>query len=106
MKIGLASAAALSFALAQIAAPAYAETAGQFRSAEAQAFSTAELQRFGLSSTDADQIAAMQEQGYEVQVLSPQEASQYTAGQYEDNRTMWLVIGGVILIVIVAAAVS
>jgi hypothetical protein len=66
----LAAALALSFAVAQVAAPAaYAET-NAFRSVEAQTFSQAELQRYGLSADDASQVAAYQDAGYQVQVVS------------------------------------
>jgi hypothetical protein len=103
----LASAIALTFALGAMAAPAAnAEQPGAFRSAAPQTFTTEDLQRYGLSRDDATQIADMQAQGYEVQVISEEEAAQYRAGQYADNHMMWLVIGGVILIVLVAAAVN
>ncbi len=108
MKLRLASALALSFAFSQIAiAPAMAEQAAPapFRSVAPQTFSNEDLQRYGLSETDAAQVARMQADGYQVRVLSGEEADQYRAGQYGD-RTMWIVIGGVILVLLVAAAVD
>jgi hypothetical protein len=100
----LAAALALSFAVAQVAAPAaYAET-NAFRSVEAQTFSQAELQRYGLSADDASQVAAYQDAGYQVQVVSAEEAAQMTGGQFSSNQ--WLVIGIIVLVVVVAVAVD
>jgi hypothetical protein len=85
-----------------MAAPAFAqEPATQFRSVEAQTFSTDELQRYGLSAEDAAQVAAYQDQGYTVQVISPEEAAQYNAGL---TSTQWLLIGLVVVVVAVAVA--
>lgn len=106
MKNGLRAAAALCFVAAQlVAAPAYAEQATPFRAAQAQTFSAAELQQFGLSAADADRALAYQEQGYQVQVLTAEEAEQYRAGQYSNN-TMWVIIGGIVLIILVASLVD
>lgn len=99
----LAAALALSFAAAQVAAPAYAETSA-FRSVEAQTFSQAELQRYGLSADDASQVAAYQDAGYQVQVVSAEEAAQMTGGQFSQNQ--WLVIGIIVLVVVVAVSVD
>jgi hypothetical protein len=93
-----ATAAALAFALSTVAPVAMAE---QFRTAEPQAFSQQELQQYGLSEADAAQVAAYQEQGYTVVVMSPEEAAQYQAGI---TTTQWLLIG--LLVVVVAVAVS
>ena len=103
MKLRLASVLAFSLAFAQVAAPmAYAqEPASQFRSVEARTFSGEELQRYGLSASDASQVQALQDQGYTVQVVSGQEAEQYSAGL---TNTTWLIIGLVIVVVVVAAA--
>lgn len=103
MKLRLASAVALTFAFSQIAVmPALAEQTAHFRSVERQSFSQAELQRFGLSSADAAQVDAYQQAGYDVQVVSPQEAAQMTGGQFSNSQ--WLVIGLVVLVVVVAVA--
>lgn len=99
----IAAALALSFAVTQVAAPAaYAETS--FRSVEAQTFSQTELQRYGLSANDASQVAAYQDAGYQVRVMSAEEASQVTGGQFSQNQ--WLVIGLVVIIVLVAVSVD
>lgn len=99
----LASAIALSFALASMAAPAaYAQEAPAFRTAAPQAFSTDELQRYGLSADDAAQVADLQAQGYEVQVMTPEEAAAVTGGQF--SSTQWLVIGIIVVLVVVAVA--
>lgn len=104
MKFRLASALALSLAFSQIAAPAAfaEEQATQFRTVAAQSFSSAELQRYGLSSADAAEVHALQQQGYQVRVVTPEEAAQYTGGQF--TSTQWLVIGIVVLLVVVAVA--
>jgi hypothetical protein len=103
MKSRIAGAVALAFALAQMTAmPAFAETA-QFRAAAPQAFSTQDLQRYGLSAEASDRAAALQEQGYEIQVLSDAEAQQYTAG-ITDNQ--WLLIGILAGVVVIAVAVA
>lgn len=98
----LATALALSLAFSVAVAPiAAAQEPAQFRSAEAQTFSTEELQQYGLSSADAAQVAAYQDQGYNVVVMTPEEASQYQAGI---TNTQWLLIG--LLVVVVVVAVS
>lgn len=106
MKFRLASALALSLAFTQVAAPAvYAqEPASQFRSAEARTFSTEDLQRYGLSSADAAQVHALQQQGYRVQVVTPEEAERYYGGQFSNSQ--WLVIGLIALVVVVAVAAA
>lgn len=97
-----AAALALSLAFGTITAPAaLAQQTSQFRTVEAQSFSTAELQAYGLSATDAAQVAAYQEQGYQVQVLSAEEAERVQAGW--STRT-WLIIGLVVVVIAVAAA--
>lgn len=102
MKSRFVSAIALGFALSQVAiAPAFAQQAPAYRTAEAQTFSEADLQRYGLSADDAAQVAAYQDQGYQVVVMSPEEAEQYQAGL---TNNQWLIIG--LLVVIVAVAVA
>jgi hypothetical protein len=103
MKIrALAAALALSFSVAQVATPAYATES--FRSVEAQTFSQTELQRYGLSADDASQVAAYQDAGYQVQVVSAEEAAQMTGGQFSQNQ--WLVIGIVVLVIVVAVSLD
>jgi hypothetical protein len=102
MKAHIATALALSLAFASMAAPAaYAEQATAFRTVEAQTFTATELQAYGLSANDAAQVAAYQDQGYQVQVLTPEEAEQMQAGL--STRT-WLIIGLVVVVVAVAVA--
>jgi hypothetical protein len=105
MKSRILGAVALAFAFTQIAAPAaYAEqAAAQFRSAAPQAFTADDLQRYGLSAEASDRAVALQEQGYEVRVLSHEEAQQYQAG-ITDNQ--WLLIGILAAVVVIAVAVS
>jgi hypothetical protein len=76
------------------------EPASSFRSVEARTFSAEELQAYGLSASDAAQVAAYQDQGYTVQVMTPQEASQYTGGL---STNTWLIIGLVVVVIAVAA---
>lgn len=94
----LATALAFALALSTVAPSAFAE---EFRAPEAQTFTQQELQQYGLSASDAAQVAAYQEQGYNVVVMSPEEAQQYQAGI---TSTQWLLIG--LLVVVVAVAVS
>lgn len=98
----LATAVAFSLALTSFAPLAAAqEPAQQFRSVEAQSFTTEDLQQYGLSAQDAAQVAAYQDQGYSVVVMSPEEAQQYQAGI---TGTQWLLIG--LLVIVVAVAVA
>ena len=99
MKSRFIGAAALAFALAT--APAYAET--QFRSAAPQTFSAQELQSYGLSAEASNRAVALQDQGYEVRVLSQEEASQYQAG-ITDNQ--WLLLGILAGVIVIAVAVA
>jgi hypothetical protein len=105
MKSRFVSAVALGFALSTIAAmPAYAEqTAAQFRTAAPQTFSAQELQSYGLDAAAANRAVALQDQGYEVKVLSPEEAAQYQAG-ITDNQ--WLLLGILAGVIVIAVAVS
>lgn len=93
----LATAAAFALALSTVAPAALAE---EFRSAEPQAFSQQELQQYGLSEADAAQVVAYQADGYQVVVMSPEEAEQYQAGI---TTTQWLLIGLLVVVVVVAA---
>lgn len=104
MKTRLPAAIALGFALTQVAVPfAFAETpASQFRSVEAQSFNADELARYGLSDVEAAQVRAYQEQGYEIQLLTPEEAEAYNAGLTNNNV---LAIIGLVAIVVVVASV-
>ena len=101
----IVSAVALSFALSQLAAmPAYAEqSAAQFRTAAPQSFSADDLQAYGLAPADAERAVALQEQGYEVRVLSDAEAAEYQAG-ITDNQ--WLLIGILAGVIVIAVAVA
>ncbi|MBL8545091.1 MAG: hypothetical protein JNL81_01430 [Hyphomonadaceae bacterium] len=94
------TAVALGLALSSFAPVAMAQEQTQFRSAEARAFSTEELQQYGLSAEDSAQVAAYQEQGYNVVVMTPEEAAQYEAGM---TTTHWLLIGLLVVVVVVAA---
>jgi hypothetical protein len=96
----LVTAVAMAFALSTVAPAAFAETQ-TFRTAEAQAFSQQDLQQYGLTAADAAQVAALQDQGYQVVVMSPAEAEHYQAGL---STTHWLLIG--LLVVVVAVAVA
>ena len=110
MKTKLLSAVALSFAVCQAAAvPAIAEEAAvqepatEFRTVERQAFTTDDLQRYGLSAEDADLAIAYQQDGYELKVLSHEEAEQYTAGITDHE---WLLIGILVAVVVIAVSVA
>ena len=104
MKARFLGAVALAFAFTQMAAPAaYAQQAAQFRTAAPQTFSSQDLQQYGLSAEASDRAAALQSQGYEIRVLSRDEAEQYQAG-ITDNQ--WLLIGILAAVIVVAVAVS
>jgi hypothetical protein len=78
----IAAAVALSFALASVT-PAFAE--GSFRNAAPQNFSAQELQAYGLDADATQRAVDLQSQGYEIRVLSDEEAAQYQAG-ITDNQ--------------------
>jgi hypothetical protein len=101
MRSGLARAAALGLALAPFAvAPALAdEPAAAFRSVERQTFTSEDLQRYGLSAEQADQVLSYQDQGYEVRIMTREEAKQLKAG-FTD--TEWLLIGVLVGVVVIA----
>jgi hypothetical protein len=98
-------AVALSFALASFAAMpvAYADDAAQFRTAAPQTFSADELQQYGLDAAAAERAMQLQDQGYEIRVLSAEEAQQYQAG-ITDNQWIW--IGILVGVIVIAVAVS
>lgn len=96
-----ATAVAVTFALSTIAAPAFADTT--FRTAEPQAFSAQELQQYGLDASATERAIDLQNQGYEIRVLSEDEAAQYQAG-ITDNQ--WLLLGILAGVIIIAVAVA
>lgn len=100
MKSRFLGAAALAFALAT--APAYAEQA-QFRSAAPQTFTSQDLQSYGLSADASNRAVDLQNQGYEVRVLSEEEAADYQAG-ITDNQ--WLLLGILAGVIVIAVAVA
>jgi hypothetical protein len=105
MKIRIPAAIAAAFAVSQVAAPfAFAEApAAQFRSVEAQPFSSADLQSYGLSSEDAATVVAYQEQGYTVQLVTAEEAEAYNAGMSTNN--VLAIVGLVVIVLVVASAI-
>lgn len=105
MNIAIKAALALSLAVAPLASQAaFAETqASPFRSVEPQTFSEDDLQRYGLTQDEAATVQAYQEQGYQVQLLTPEEAEAYNAGM--SNTNILALIGLVAIVVVVAAAI-
>jgi hypothetical protein len=105
MKARFVSAIAMAFAFSQVAAmPAYAEqTAAQFRTVAPQSFSSSDLQAYGLSADASQRAMDLQSQGYEIRVLSREEAAQYQAG-ITDNQ--WLLIGILAAVIVIAVAVG
>jgi hypothetical protein len=101
MKFRLATALALSFALTAAPVALAEQQAAQFRSVAPQSFSAEDLRAYGLSANDATQVAELQRQGYQVRVLSAEEAAQYSGGM--SNRTWWI-IGAVVVIAVVLAS--
>jgi hypothetical protein len=91
-------------ALSQVAVPAYAqtlETTTQFRTAEPQAFTAEDLQRYGLDASETQRAMDLQAQGYQIVALTPEEAEAYQAGAI--SQTEWILIGiGVLIILAVA----
>jgi Ni/Co efflux regulator RcnB len=96
----LATALAVSFALTSIAAPAMAT---EFRTAEPQAFSSQDLQQYGLDAATTERALDLQNQGYEIRVLSEEEAAGYQAG-ITDNQ--WLLLGILAGVIVIAVAVA
>ena len=109
MKSLFAGALALCLGFTQFAAaPAFAaEASAQFRTVAPQSFSSEDLQRYGLSADEAAKVQALQEQGHEVLVLTPEQARHYTAGESSDHHHhLWLLGALVIIVVAVAVAVD
>lgn len=101
MKTSYICALAAALALSSVSAAAYAETPTQFRTAEPQTFSAEELQAYGLDSEAAARAVALQEEGYQIVALTPEEAEAYTAGAI--TQTEWILIGiGVLIILAIA----
>lgn len=105
MKIQLPAAIALGFALTQLAAPvAFAEApASQFRTVQAQSFNGDDLQRYGLTQGEAAQLQVYQQQGYEVQLLTQEEADAYNGGL--TNNNVLAIIGLVAIVVVIASVI-
>jgi hypothetical protein len=103
MKSRFLSALAAAVVMAA-AVPAYAETPTaqtEFRQAAPQSFSTDDLQRYGLSSEEAARGVALQEQGYTIVALTPEEADAYRAGAISTQE--WILIGVGVLIILAIA---
>lgn len=96
-----ATALALSVALASIAAPAMAQS--EFRSAEPQSFSSQELQNYGLDAATTERAIDLQSQGYDIRVLTDEEAANYQAG-ITDNQ--WVLLGILAGVIIIAVAIA
>lgn len=95
---------AAALALSQFGVSAYAEpleAPAQFRAVQPQAFSAEDLQRYGLDVNEAARGVALQEQGYQILALTPEQADAYRAGAI--SQTEWILIGiGVLIILAVA----
>lgn len=90
-----------ALALTSLSAAAYAETPAAFRTAEPQAFTAEDLQAYGLDSEAAARGVALQQEGYQIVALTPEEAEAYKAGAI--TQTEWILIGiGVLIILAVA----
>jgi hypothetical protein len=98
----LATAVALTLAFTSVAVPAAnaEQAASQFRTVAPRTFSGQELQSYGLTAQDSAQIQALQQQGYQVQVIGADEANR-SAGQMS---TTWWIIGAVVVIAIIVVA--
>lgn len=102
MKPRFITALAMSAALTAAAiAPSYAEA--PFRSAAPQSFSAEDLHAYGLNEEAASRAIALQEQGYEIHVLSEEEAAGYQAGITD---TQWLLIGILAGVIVIAVLVK
>lgn len=97
----LATALAVSFAVASIAAPAIAQA--EFRGPAPQYFSSQDLERYGLDAAATERAIHLQNQGYDIRVLSQAEAADYQAG-VTDNQ--WVLIGILAGVIIIAVAVA
>lgn len=89
--------------LAASAVPVHAqsqESEAPFRAAEPRQFTAEDMQRYGLTEQEATQGAELQEQGYQILALTPEEAEAYRAGAL--SQTEWILIGvGVLVLVAV-----
>jgi hypothetical protein len=105
LRNGLVSVLALGLGLAQLAAmPAYAEQAApHFRTVEAQQFSAEDLQKYGMTADAAANALNLQDNGYQIRVLSGEEAQAYRAG-ISDNQ--WLMLGILAGVIVIAVAVG
>ena len=105
MNIRFPAIVAASFALSQLAIPlAQAQTpAAEFRTVEPQTFNAADLQTYGLSTDDTAAILAYQQQGYTVQLVTPEEAAAYDAGM--TNSNILALVGLVVIVLVVASAI-
>lgn len=80
--------------LAALAVPGHAqsqENAAPFRAAEPRQFTAEDMQRYGLEEQEAARGAELQEQGYRIVALTPEEAEAYQAGAF--TQTEWILIG-------------
>ncbi len=104
MKIRIIGALALGLALSQFGvSAAYAEpAAAHFRTVQPQTFTAEDLQRYGLDAEAAARGEALQQQGYRILALTPEEAEAYRAGQY--SQTTWILIGVAVLVILAVAA--
>jgi len=98
MKMRIAFAAAAMFA-ASAAAPAFAGES-HFRTAAPQSFTAQDLQNYGLGAHDAKAVKSLQDKGYQVQVMSKDEAQQYRAGM---TNTTWFIIGAAAVVIVILA---
>jgi len=103
MKPILVTALTAALALSQISISTASAEPTHFRTVAAQAFSQQDLQRYGLSSADASQLAQLQAQGYHVEVMTPAEAHRIYGGQWSQGT--WIAIG-VIALIVIAVSVS
>jgi len=104
MRIRSIVAIAAAFGMSLAAVPAYADppqASSQFRSVEAQTFSASDLQSYGLSQEEAQRGVALQDQGYRIVALTPEEADAYRAGTI--STTEWILIGVGVLIILAVA---
>lgn len=90
--------------LAALTVPVHAqaqENATPFRTVEARQFTAEDLQRYGLTEEEAARGAELQEQGYRIVALTPEEAEAYQAGAI--TQTEWILIGVGVLIILAVA---
>ncbi|MBI1251083.1 MAG: hypothetical protein GC189_06410 [Alphaproteobacteria bacterium] len=103
MRAQLIRTAVAAFALSQaVVATASAEQTA-FRTPEPQAFSAQDLQHYGLDAAQTQRAMQLQDSGYQIVALTPEEAEAYTAG-ITDNQ--WLLIGILVGVVVIAVAVA